>query len=79
MLTKNQLMARIAAIVATLADTNGSPESMLYIFFDMNMDLWLKVRTILIEANMIQIKGNYVTLTQSGLETAKRLNQVMTQ
>lgn len=79
MLTKNQLMARIAAIVATLADTNGSPESMLYIFFDMNMDLWLKVRTILLEGGMIQIKGNYVTLTQSGLETAKRLNQVMTQ
>ena len=69
------MIAKIAAIIATLDETNGSPESMLYIFFDMNMDVWTKVKTILIDADMITIKGNYVTLTAKGKETAKLLNE----
>jgi len=69
------VIAKIAAIIATLDETNGSPESMLYIFFDMNMDVWTKVKTILIDADMITIKGNYVTLTAKGKETAKLLNE----
>lgn len=69
------MLAKIAAVIATLDETNGSPESMLYIFFDMNMDLWMKVRAILIESDMITIKGNYVTLTAKGKETAQKINQ----
>lgn len=74
---KKELLARIAAIVATLDETNGSPESMLYIFLDMNMDLWIKVRAILLDSKLIEIKSNYVTLTASGKETAQKLNRAI--
>ena len=72
------MMAKIAAVLTTLRDTGGAPESMLYIFFDMNMDLWTKVRAILIEADLITIKGHYITLTPLGTEKADRLNAVIT-
>ena len=71
------MLAKIAAVIATLDETNGSPESMLYIFFSMDMDLWTKVRTILIESNLITVKGNYVTLTPAGKVTAQKLNQAI--
>lgn len=71
------MLAKIAAVIATLADTNGSSESMLYIFFDMNMDTWTKVRQILVESGLITIKGNFVTLTESGRETAAKLNHAI--
>lgn len=76
-MSKNEFTARVAAIIATLQETNGSPESMLYIFLDMNMDLWTKVKTILIEADLISVKGNFVTLTANGQLTASKLNKLV--
>lgn len=76
---KDTLLVQIAAIVTALYETNGAPESMLYIFLDMNMDLWRKVRTILVESGMVTIKSNYVRLTESGKETAQKLNKVISQ
>jgi hypothetical protein len=76
-MNKNEILSRVAAIITTLDETNGSPESMLYIFFDMNMDLWTKVRCILVETDLVQIKGNFVTLTANGRATAQRLNKVI--
>ena len=95
-MTKDVLLARIAAIVTTLEETNGSPESMLYIFSDM---LWLLacqintsnesksqnskhqdyelIRDVLVKAGYVTIKGNYVTLTEAGKETAAKLNAVI--
>jgi len=70
-------LAKIAAVIATLDETNGSPESMLYIFFDMNMDLWSSVRSILVKGELVTIKGNYVTLTEKGRQIAKRLNKAI--
>lgn len=68
------MLAKIAAVIATLAETNGAPESSLYIFFGMDMDLWQRVRNVLIEGKLITIKGHYVTLTESGYETARKIN-----
>lgn len=74
---KKTLLTRIAAIVSTLAETNGSPESMLYIFCDMNMEAWQTIRHVLVTAGLVVIKGNYVTLTPEGLKTANELNEVI--
>jgi len=76
-MTKNILITRIAAILATLEETNGSPESMLYIFCGMNMDDYQAIRGILVDAGYVTIKGNYVTLTASGRETARKINSVI--
>lgn len=74
---KNTLLTRIAAIVTTLEETNGSPESMLYIFCEMDMTAYQAIRDILVRGKLVTIKGNYVTLTSEGKETARKLNEVI--
>ena len=69
-----ELLAKTAAIVATLGETGGAPESTLYIFLNMDMQLWEMVREVLLAAKMIQIKGNYVTLTAEGKSIADKIN-----
>jgi hypothetical protein len=73
---KQMLLKKTAAIIATLGETGGSPESMLYIFLDMDMDLWTIVRNILVESKMIQIRSYYVTLTAEGKRIADKLNEM---
>lgn len=71
---KNTLLTRLAAVVTTLDETNGTPESMLYIFCDMDMQAYEILRNVLVKADLVTIRGNYVTLTQNGKETAQKLN-----
>lgn len=71
------IVATVAAIITALDDTGGSPESMLYVFLGTNMDLWTKVRDVLIDGDLITVSGHYVTLTQKGKETAGKLNAAM--
>jgi len=70
-------IAKIAAIVTTLNETDGAPESMLYIFLDMNMDEWQTMRHLLVSNGLITIKGNYATLTDKGRELAQKLNEAL--
>ena len=72
---KNLLMTRIAAIVTSIE--GGTPESMLYIFCDMNMEEYNIVRDVLVRADLVSIKGHYVTLTENGKVTAAKLNAVI--
>jgi predicted transcriptional regulator len=74
-MTKDVMLTRIAAIVSSIED--GTPESMLYIFCDMNMDDWQMIRDVLVKAGFVTIKGHYVTLTASGRETARKLNEAI--
>lgn len=67
----------IAAIVSTLADTHGSPESTLYIFCGMDMEIWQQIRHVLVEGGLVNIRNHYVTLTPLGVETAEKLNEVL--
>lgn len=76
-MSKNEAFIKIAAILSALLETNGSPESMLYIFCDMDMDNWQMLRHILIETNLVDIKGNYVTLTEDGRIKAEKLNALV--
>lgn len=76
-MTKDKMLAHIAAILSALNETNGSPESMLYIFCDMNMSEYGIIRDILINAKYVTIKGHYVTLTQAGKETAEKIDSLI--
>lgn len=71
---KNNVLAIIAAIICTLAETNGAPESTLYMFVGMDMDKWELIRRILVEAKLVTISGHYVRLTADGKEKADKIN-----
>lgn len=60
------LAARIAAILTTLAEVDGSPESMLYLALGGDITLWNRLRGIMVAAGWIAVKGHYVTLTDAG-------------
>ena len=77
MMSKDVVLTRVAAIVSTLADVYGSPESMLYILCDMNMDDWEIIRDILIRADFVSITGHYVTLTENGKAMAVIINSAI--
>lgn len=76
-MTKDLLITRIAAIVSSIE--TGTPESMLYIFCDMNMDDYQTIRDILLKAGLVTIKGHFVTLTPEGKMTADKLNKAISQ
>jgi len=77
MMTKDVLLTRVAAIVTTLDETNRSPESMLYILYEMDMEDYQTIQAILTQGNLVNIKGNYVTLTKNGKATARKLNEAI--
>ena len=77
MMSKDVLVTRIAAIVTTLDDGPGVPESMLYILCDMNMNDWQIIRNILLRCGFVSIKGHYVTLTEKGEVTAMKINSAI--
>jgi predicted transcriptional regulator len=74
-MTKNEVLVRVASIVSTLAQTGGSPESMLYIFCNMDMQEWETIRMVLTTADLVKIQSHYVTLTENGKKTAEELNK----
>lgn len=76
-MTKDVLLTRIAAIVTTLDETNGSPESMLYIFCEMNLEDWHTIKQMLISSGLMKCSGFYCSLTEKGKETAKQINSVI--
>jgi hypothetical protein len=76
-MNKTELLTKVAAIVTTLQDTGGSPESMLYLFCDTDLAKWEMLRDILVKADLVKISGHYVTLTENGKITATKLNTII--
>jgi len=76
-MSKSLLLERLASIVTTLAETKGSPESMLYIFCDMDMQAYETVRNAMVVANLVTISGHFVTLTPKGEMLAKQIEDLL--
>lgn len=73
-MTKNDLVAKIAAILTTLAELNtGAPESTLYLACNMNLDHWSMIRAIMEKAGWIKVAHHYVRLTDAGKSKAQEL------
>ena len=72
-------VTKIAAVLCSLDEMNGVPESMLYIFFGMDIHLWNDIRNSLVRSDLIAVKGNYVTLTSKGKALAQRINKQLEQ
>jgi hypothetical protein len=71
---KNKIMVLVAAAVTTLAESEGCPESTLYLLCDMDMSRWDILRRVLVGAGWIRILNHYVTLTAEGRTLAESIN-----
>ena len=74
MMTRQELIKYITIIVSALLETDGSPESSLYMFVDMDIHKWETIRNALIGGGLITIKANFVKLTDKGEELAKAVD-----
>lgn len=73
-MTKNDILTKVAACITTLAETGGSPESMLYIALtNSNLQDWNDLRDTMVKVGFIQVTNHYVTLTDLGLTTAAKI------
>ncbi len=71
------MLAMTAAILSTLAETDGCPESTLYLLVDCEWQQFEKLKYILLRANLVQIKSHFVTLTDKGKSTAAAINKAI--
>ena len=72
-MTQNDLIAAVAAVLTTLHETNGGPESSAYLALGENLNDWHAVKAILIRAGWMTEKGNWLALTPDGTKKAKAL------
>lgn len=78
MMSKKQMMAYIAAILGTLCESGGAPESTLYIAVGMDMESWGVIRSVLLTMNWVTISSaHWVELTPEGRATGEKCNQVL--
>jgi predicted transcriptional regulator len=73
----NETLILITAMLCSLQETGGTPESMLYILCEMDINKWHSIRELMIMADLIKISGNYVTLTKKGSDTATKMNAAL--
>jgi hypothetical protein len=71
---KNRLMVLVAAVVTTLAESEGCPESTLYLICGSDMDRWNTLRHVLTNGGWVRILNHYVTLTEDGRTLAESIN-----
>jgi predicted transcriptional regulator len=78
-MTNEKMMAMTAAILTTLLETDGSPESSIYCGIGMDMGLWTRLKMALVGSGLITCEGYWVELTDKGREMADKCNAVLAQ
>lgn len=66
-----------AMILTTLAETDGAPESHIYLALGMDMERWNTYRGILTRQSLITIRGHYVRLTDKGKAIAADIEKAL--
>ena len=73
------LQVKLAAILTTLEETGGAPESIVYLALDCTLDEWDTLKYILVHDNLCEVEYNFVTLTDKGHALAKQINAAISE
>lgn len=78
MTTVQGVLSRLAAMLVTLLEMGGGPESIFYLVVaNGNMAAWEVVRAALQADDLVTFRNHWMTLTPKGVEKATRLREVM--
>ena len=69
----DNVTTKLAAILTTLAETGGAPESIIYLGVNSNLDEWARLKYVLMDNGLCSIVFDYMTLTDKGLKLAKQI------
>lgn len=72
-----QVMSRVAAILSTLLETGGGPESSIYLALGANLSMWEGLKGLMLRSDLIAISGHWVELTEKGRQMAEKCNAVL--
>lgn len=72
-MTKQDVTA-IVAILTTLAECEGSPESMIYLAIGADLNRWYQLKAALVSTDLIHEEYNFVTITDKGRVLAEKIN-----
>lgn len=72
-----EMLTVVAALLTTLAECDGCPESTLYMAVGCNITICQQVIAVLLHSDLINVKGHWVTLTDKGKATAAKINAAM--
>jgi len=68
---------RIAAVLVTLEETGGGPESSLYLALGGDIHEWYEVKTLLLASGLVTIRAHWVTLTAKGRTQAQEVKRII--
>jgi len=68
-----ELTVAIAAVLATLAEVDGGPESSAYLALGCDWNLWERTKSILINVGWMTESNNWLAITPAGREMAEKL------
>jgi len=67
----------LCAVLSTLSEVDGAPESILYMGIGADMGRWETIRGFMLAGHLVTIEGNYVRLTEYGKEIAGKVNAMV--
>ena len=67
----------IVAVLTTLAEVDGAPETMIYLAVGSEMERWNKLKYALVSSGLVVVNHNFVTITAKGKVLADKLNLAM--
>ena len=76
-MTKNELNAKLCAVITTLDEVPYAPESTLYIGLGMDVSAWETVKMVLEAGKLATIENHTVTITSAGHAMADKINAFM--
>lgn len=77
-MTREQILTRVAAVLTTLLETDGGPESSVYLALGANLSDWMGLKGLMLQSDLIRVdRSNWVTLTEKGRQTAEECNAVL--
>ena len=77
-MTRNELNARLAAVLTTLAELNtDAAESTIYLALGMDIEKYTVIKSIMTAGDLATVRGNRIALTAKGREIAMKCNAAL--
>jgi len=76
-MTKNELNAKLCAVLTTLAEVPSAPETIIYMATCEDLGEWETVKQVLTLGNLATVTNHEVRITEAGRAMADKINKAM--
>jgi hypothetical protein len=76
-MNQNEAVAAVAAVLTTLAETDGGPESSCYLALGGKLESWEMIKFIMTRAGWITTRAHWVELTDAGKSKVREIEAAL--